>query len=147
MPIINPIALILLGPIAATFIWVLAAFPAYPKSVKAKFAWIALLALVSTGVCLQVLFPNPIQLKATPGKSALVLVFLLYLPFMASFALWRSRRLGGPRISGQTSTLLVVAVCVLSFAVVRQFNTTCVHYDFWHDDGEAWCAESWQAYW
>jgi hypothetical protein len=147
MPTINPVAFFLLGPIAAVFIWVLAAFPAYPKSVKAKFTWLAQLALVSAGVCSHFLFPNPIQFRATPGTSSLVITFLLYLPFAASFLLWRSRRNGGSRISGQTSTLFVIAVCVFSFTAVKQFNKTCVHHDYWHDDGEAWCADSWQANW
>lgn len=143
MPTINPVAFVLLGPTAAVFIWVLAAFPAYPKSVIAKFAWLALLLLVSIGMYF--LFENQTSYRATPGKSALVVAFLLYLPFAASFLLWRSRRVGGPPISGQTSTWILVAVCVLSVTAIQQFNKSCVYHDVWNDSGEAWCTGSWQA--
>ncbi len=147
MPAINPVALIFLVPFAAVFIGGLAAFPAYPKSLLARFSWIALLALVTAGLCFHFLTPNPFQFKSTPGKSALVMVFLLYLPFAASFLLWRVRRTGRSRVSGQTSTLMMIAICVLSVTAVRQFNRTCVHHDYWQDAGEAWCSESWQATW
>lgn len=145
MPTINPVALVLLGPTAAVFIWVLVAFPAYPKSVIAKFAWLTLLLLVSTGMYF--LFEIQTSFRTAPGKSELVTAFLVYLPFAASFLLWRSRRVGGPPISGQTSTWILVAVCVLSVTAIRQFNKSCVYHDFWNDNGEAWCAESWQSKW
>lgn len=145
MPIVNPFFLFLLGPIAVVCIWVLAALPAYPNSVKAKIAWIALLAFVSAVSYHAFLEPNPLRIRTVPARSALVLVFLQYLPFVVSFALWRSRSIKGFGVSRQTATLLLIFVCVFSVSGAKLFNRTCVYHYYWHDEGEAWCTKSWQA--
>ena len=145
MPTVNPFAPFLLGPIAVVCIWILVALPAYPHSVKAKIAWIALFAFVSALFYNTVLAPNPVRIRTAPVRSVLVLIFLLYLPFLVSFALWRSRRIEGSRVGRQTVTLLIIAVWVFSVTAVKGFNRTCVYHYYWHDKGEAWCTKSWQA--
>ena len=146
MPIINPIAILIMAPMAIAFVWALAALPAYPYSKIALGVWIAILGLMTAALIYQRLNPHPMQIWIAPARSAVLVLVLLYAPFVASFLCWRWRRVTNPTVSARTAVLVVVATCICSVILVQQFNKSCVFYEVWHDGGQAWCPEPWQAH-
>lgn len=147
MLFLSPLVLLICVALIAGFVAVLALWPAYPASRTIRRIWIAALVLWA-GTYFWVALGPPDRLDFwiepdwyVPARG----LALVVIPFSTSYALWKVRANHGETISATATSIAVIAVCVIAWFALSAFDKSCVHYDYFHDDGKAWCPQSWQA--
>ncbi|MCE8555825.1 hypothetical protein KBY29_16045 [Ruegeria pomeroyi] len=145
MPVAPVFFFLIAGPLAIAIVWVLASLPAYPNSPKARVFWFAALFLVFGFLIFGRLSLHSPRVWQPPVQADIARGLFLVLPFVGSLLLWRYQRTATARLSAAKSTLIVLAICILSVLGLRQFNKSCVYFDYWNDQGQAWCPVTWQA--